>query len=89
VTRRDGGLVTYRVEVIFDTDNDRVRYDHVGTRASCACCGERLALHGSSDPLVTHARAHERRLSIDTGGATSSNNAYGDADIHEELAGST
>lgn len=66
MTRRDGWLVTYRVEIVFDTDNDRARYDHVGTTASCACCGERLDLHGSAEPLVTHAKAHEQRLSIDT-----------------------
>lgn len=70
MTRRDGWLVTYRVEIVFDTDNDRTRYDHVGTTASCACCGERLALHGSSEPLVTHAKAHEQRLSVDTAGGT-------------------
>ena len=58
MTRRDGWLVTYRVEIVFDTDNDRTRYDHVGTTASCACCGECLALPGSSEPLVTHAKAH-------------------------------
>lgn len=68
MTRRDGWLVTYRVEILFDTDNDRTRYDHVGTTASCACCGERLDLHRSAEPLVTHAKAHEQRLSIDTAG---------------------
>lgn len=70
MTRRDGWLVTYRVEIVFDTDNDRTRYDHVGTTASCACWGERLDLHGSAEPLVTHAKAHEHRLSVDTAGGT-------------------
>lgn len=68
MTRRDGWLVTYRVEIVFDTDNDRTRYDHVGTTASCACCGRRFDLHRSAQPLVTHAKAHEHRLSIDTAG---------------------
>lgn len=68
MNRRDGWLVAYRVEIVFDTDNDRTRYDHVGTTASCACCGERLDLHGSAEPLVAHAKAHEYRLSIDTAG---------------------
>lgn len=62
---RDGWLVAYRVEIVFDTDGDRTRYDHVGTTASCACCGERVALHGCAEPLVTHAKAHEQVLSTD------------------------
>ena len=70
MTRRDGWLVTYRVEIVFDTDNDRTLYDHVGTTASCACCGERLDLHGSAELLVTHAKAHEQRLSVNTAGGT-------------------
>lgn len=89
MTRRDGWLVTYRVQVLFDTDNDRVHYDHVGTTASCSCCGARLVLHGSADPLVSHARAHEQRLSIDTAQGASADRVHGEADFHEELAGYT
>ncbi|MGH9095273.1 MAG: hypothetical protein ACRDXE_08945 [Acidimicrobiales bacterium] len=60
--RPDGWIVTYLVEVVFDTDNARTRYDAVGTRACCTSCGEHLDLLGSrAAELVGHARAHEPR----------------------------
>ncbi len=63
--RRDGWIVTYSVEVLFDTDNSRTRYDHVGTLARCTCCGERLDLHRSTGELTRHARRHEREVTLD------------------------
>jgi hypothetical protein len=63
--RRDGWLVTYSVEVLFDTDNARCRYDHVGTLARCTCCGESFDLHRSTGDLIRHARRHEGQLSVD------------------------
>ena len=73
--RRDGWIVAYRVEVVFDTDNARTRYDHVGTVVHCTCCAEQLA-YGSASELARHARRHERELSI--GGADGHNFAPND-----------
>lgn len=62
--RRDGWAVSYQVDVVFDTNLARTRYDHVGTLARCGCCGERLDGR-SADELARHARRHERQLSVD------------------------
>lgn len=61
--RYDGWVVTYEVEIIFDTDATRTHYDHVGTLARCTWCGHRLNRFGSTTELVNHARAHEEALS--------------------------
>jgi hypothetical protein len=63
--RRDGWLVSYTVDVVFDTDRARTRYDHVGALAHCSCCGETLDLRGDFGPLEHHARRHELQLSVD------------------------
>jgi hypothetical protein len=63
--RRDGWLVSYRVDVCFDTDRAHTGYDHVGTLARCRCCGEALDLRDRSGALERHARRHERQLSVD------------------------
>lgn len=56
--RPDGWLITYVVEVVFDTNARRTGYDHVGTVVRCTGCGERL--DGSSPAaLARHARRHE------------------------------
>ncbi len=65
--RRDGWVVTYSVEVLFDTDNSRTRYDHVGTVAGCTCCGESFVLHRSVAELTGHARRHEQQFTVDDG----------------------
>jgi len=57
--RPDGWIVTYVVEVVFDTSASRTRYDHVGTVARCTGCGERLDAASSPAALVRHARRHE------------------------------
>lgn len=57
--RPDGWIVTYVVEVVFDTNMSRTRYDHVGTVARCTGCGERLDAASSPAALVRHARLHE------------------------------
>lgn len=57
--RPDGWIVTYLVEVVFDTNQGRTGYDHVGTVARCTSCGERLHLSGSPALLAGHARRHE------------------------------
>ena len=56
--RPDGWIVTYVVEVVFDTNVSRTRYDHVGTVARCTGCGERIDA-SSPAALVRHARSHE------------------------------
>lgn len=56
--RPDGWIVTYVVEVVFDTNVSRTRYDHVGTVSRCTGCGERLDAAGPA-ALVRHARRHE------------------------------
>lgn len=61
--RRDGWLVAYRVEAVFDTNTARSRYDHVTTIARCSCCGESLDLRDTSAVLARHARSHEAQLS--------------------------
>jgi hypothetical protein len=79
--RYDGWIVTYAVEIIFDTDATRTHYDHVGTVARCTCCGRRLNRFGSTVELVNHARAHEEALSADpSGGAVSHTFAVGAID---------
>ncbi len=65
--RRDGWVLTYSVEVLFDTDNARTRYDHVGTVARCTCCGESFLLHRSNGELARHARRHERQCTVADG----------------------
>jgi hypothetical protein len=60
--RYDGWLVTYQVEIVFDTDLTRTHYDHVGTSARCTWCGHHLDRFGSTAELVNHARAHEEAL---------------------------
>ncbi len=62
--RRDGWVLTYSVEVLFDTDIARSRYDHVGTVARCTCCGESFVLHRSARELARHARGHEGQFSV-------------------------
>ena len=57
--RPDGWIVTYVVEVVFDTNASRTGYDHVGTVSRCTGCGERLDVAGSPAALVRHARRHE------------------------------
>ncbi len=59
--RPDGWVVTFVVEVVFDTNASRTGYDHVGTVVRCTGCGERL---DASSPAVVarHARRHEPRL---------------------------
>ena len=57
--RPDGWIVTYVVDVLFDTNQSRTGYDHVGTDARCTCCGELVDLHGSPTVLARHARRHE------------------------------
>jgi hypothetical protein len=61
--RADSWIVTYHVEVLFDTDTARSRYDHVGTLARCSSCGQHLDLHGAPVVLAQHARSHEQHLS--------------------------
>ena len=56
--RPDGWVLTYVVEVVFDTNASRTRYDHVGTVASCTGCGEWLDA-ASPAALARHARSHE------------------------------
>lgn len=56
--RPDGWIVTYVVEVVFDTNVSRTRYDHVGTVSRCTGCGERIDA-ASPAALVGHARLHE------------------------------
>ena len=56
--RPDGWIVTYVVEVVFDTNASRTRYDHVGTVARCTGCGERLNAASSPAAFVRHARRH-------------------------------
>jgi ribosomal protein S27E len=63
--RLDGWVVTYHLDVCFDTDNDRTRYDHVGTLARCNHCNEIIHPARSGDALVGHARTHEADLSLD------------------------
>lgn len=64
--RRDGWIVTSKVQVLFDTNNARTRYDQVGTLAQCTCCGEDLNLARSTAAAFGgHARTHERRLSME------------------------
>jgi len=64
--RRDGWIVTSKVQVLFDTNNARTRYDQVGTLAQCTCCGEDLNLAWSTAAAFGgHARTHERRLSME------------------------
>lgn len=63
--RRDGWVVTYKVQVHFDTDLERRRYDYVGTVVSCGCCDNRLPLQDLAANLVQHAQEHEALLSID------------------------
>jgi hypothetical protein len=75
--RRDGWAVTYQVDVLFDTNNGRTRYDHIGTLARCTCCGERIDLRGSPIALEHHARVHERHLSTqDSSGEHPTEAAY-------------
>lgn len=57
--RPDGWIVTYVVEVVFDTNASRTRYDHVGTVARCTSCDERLDAASSPAALARHARLHE------------------------------
>ena len=57
--RPDGWVVAYLVEVVFDTNASRTRYDHVGTVARCTACGEGLDAASSPAALVHHARRHE------------------------------
>ena len=57
--RPDGWIVTYVVEVVFDTNASRTRYDHVGTVSRCTGCGERLDVDSSPAALVRHARRHD------------------------------
>jgi hypothetical protein len=57
--RPDGWIVTYVVEVVFDTNMSRTRYDHVGTVARCTGCGERIDAVSSPTALVRHACLHE------------------------------
>ena len=57
--RPEGWIVAYVVEVFFDTNASRTRYDHVGTVARCTGCGERLDAASSPAALVRHARCHE------------------------------
>lgn len=57
--RPDGWVVTYVVEVVFDTNMSRTRYDHVGTVARCSGCGEQLDTASSPAALARHARRHE------------------------------
>lgn len=56
--RPDGWIVTYVVEVVFDTNASRTRYDHVGTVARCTACGERLDAASFPAALARHARSH-------------------------------
>lgn len=64
--RPDGWIVTYVVEVVFDTNVSRTRYDHVGTVSRCTGCGERLDAAGPA-ALVRHARRHEPTDGADPG----------------------
>ncbi len=57
--RPDGWVATFFVEVVFDTNEGRTCYDHVGTVARCTCCGDWLDLSGSPSGLARHARSHE------------------------------
>lgn len=57
--RPDGWVVAYIVEVVFDTNASRTRYDYVGTVARCIGCDARLDAASSPDALVHHARRHE------------------------------
>lgn len=63
--RRDGYLVGFVVEVVFDSDLRHSRYDHVGTEARCAVCGVRVRWSRSAETLVEHSRSHERELSVE------------------------
>jgi hypothetical protein len=63
--RLDGWVLTYRVEVCFDTDNNRTRYDYVGALARCGHCNQTIRLTRSADALARHARTHETDLSLD------------------------
>ncbi len=56
--RPDGWIVTCVVEVFFDTNVSRTRYDHVGTVSRCTGCGERIDA-ASPAALVRHARRHD------------------------------
>lgn len=63
--RRDGWLVTYKVQVYFDADVQRRRYDYVGTVACCTCCGARLPIQSMPANFVLHAQEHEALLSVE------------------------
>ena len=68
--RPQGWIVTYVVEVVFDTNARRTRYDHVGTVARCTGCGERLDAASSPAALVRHARRHEPCVADGANGRT-------------------
>jgi hypothetical protein len=57
--RPDGWIVTYVVEVVFDTNVSRTRYDHVGTVSRCTGCGERIDAASFPAALLRHARLHD------------------------------
>ena len=60
--RPDGYLARFHLEIAFDTNNARDRYDHVGTIARCAHCHQELPLHRNVQNLIRHARGHENEL---------------------------
>ena len=62
--RPDGWVVSYVVEVVFDTNARRTRYDHVGTVARCTGCGDWLDVGSSPAALARHARRHEPTASV-------------------------
>jgi hypothetical protein len=68
-SRRDGWIASFALTVCFDTDNDRTRYDHVGTEVRCSHCAEWLTTWSRAD-LVRHARKHESELSLDDEGCS-------------------
>ncbi|MDQ6614295.1 MAG: hypothetical protein M3083_06020 [Actinomycetota bacterium] len=65
--RAQGWVVTYWVEVIFDTDVAGRGYDHVATTARCRHCQQEFNLRRSDDALDRHARTHQGELSINPG----------------------
>jgi hypothetical protein len=58
--RPDSYVVSFDVVVVFDTNNERTRYDMVGRQAICETCKAPLTVpYVSMEALEKHARTHE------------------------------
>jgi hypothetical protein len=58
--RPDSYVVSFNVVVVFDTNNERTRYDMVGRQAICETCKAPLRVANvSMQALENHARTHE------------------------------